>query len=518
MDFSSHPLTPDTLFIVLGNQLFPPAWLGDRVSQNVFFMAEDRGLCTYVRHHQQKLLLFLAAMRSYAEELGERGADLHYERFEDQGPGPLQASYEVKLERFIRGKGFTRLVMWEVEDHFFETRIGAFADAQGLELEFLPSPMFVTPREAFEAYLEDANDRPGGRIQLAKFYQWQRRRLDVLMDDGGPVGGHWSFDQDNRKKLPKKQAVPQTAWATPTRHVADVRAVIAKHFADHPGTLPEGGAFWLPTTRGQALQWLQAFLNERFALFGPYEDALSGRDPVLFHSVLSPMMNLGLLTPDEIVKRAVEHARECGTAMNSLEGFVRQVIGWREFVRGVYHRHDQEQSSRNFFGHERTLKPCWYDGTTGLPPLDDAITKARDLGWQHHIERLMVMGNLMTLAQIHPHDAHRWFMEMFVDSSDWVMGPNVYGMGLFSDGGMFATKPYICGSNYLIKMSDHYKKGEPWCDVVDGLYWGFVDRNRGFFEGNHRLSMMPRSLDKLEAGRKARIFAAADQWADEVTG
>ena len=190
-------------------------------------------------------------------------------------------------------------------------------------------------------------------------------------------------------------------------------------------------------------------------MFGPYEDALSGRDPVLFHSVLSLMMNLGLITPAEIVERAVAHACEHGVPMNSLEGFVRQVIGWREFVRGVYHRFDEEQSSRNHWGHERKLKDCWFDGTTGLPPLDDAIAKARDLGWQHHIERLMVMGNLLTLTQVHPREAHRWFMEMFVDSSDWVMGPNVYGMGIFSDGGIFATKPYICGSNYLIKMSDH---------------------------------------------------------------
>lgn len=503
----------DTLFVALGNQLFPPEQLGDHLGDAAFFMAEDHGLCTYVRHHRQKIVLFLAAMRAYADELRKRGAALHYDRLDDQTPAALRASYETKLERFCQGKGFKRMVMWEVEDHFFEKRMVDFADAQGLELEFLPSPMFVTPREEFEAYLEVAKEKP----YMAKFYERQRRRLDVLMDGAEPEGGQWSFDHDNRKKLPKKQAVPETAWATPTEHVAAVRGLVAKHFDDHPGALPNDGAFWLPTTRRQALAWLRAFLDDRFDLFGPYEDALSGRDPVLFHSVLSPMMNLGLITPAEIVERAVAHAREHGVPMNSLEGFVRQVIGWREFVRGVYHRFDEEQSSRNHWGHERKLKDCWFDGTTGLPPLDDAIAKARDLGWQHHIERLMVMGNLLTLTQVHPREAHRWFMEMFVDSSDWVMGPNVYGMGIFSDGGIFVTKPYICGSNYLIKMSDCYKKGEPWCDVVDGLYWGFVERNRAFFEGNYRLSMMPRSLDKLDGERKKRIFAAAEAWVDEVT-
>ena len=503
----------DTLFVVLGNQLFPPAELGEHLGSAAFFMAEDLGLCTYVRHHQQKILLFLAAMRSYADELRERGAELHYERLDEQKGAARRAAYETKLERFCKGRGFKRMVMWEVEDHFFEERMYAFADGHGLVIEFLPSPMFVTPREEFEAYLEKAKDKP----YMARFYQRQRQRLDVLMaENGEPAGGQWSFDHDNRKKLPKKEAVPETAWATPTGHVADVRKLVEEQFADHPGTLPDEGGFWLPTTRRQSLAWLRAFLDERFEKFGDYEDALSNRDPVLFHSVLSPMMNLGLITPAEIVERAVAHAGEHGTPLNSLEGFVRQIIGWREFIRGVYHRFDEEQTERNHWGHTRKLKPCWWDGTTGLPPLDDAIAKARDYGWQHHIERLMVMGNLLNLVGAHPHEAHRWFMEMFVDSSDWVMGPNVYGMGLMSDGGIFATKPYICGSNYLVKMSDGYKKSDPWCDVVDGLYWGFVERHRAFFEGNHRLSMMPRSLDKLKPERKERIFAAAEKWTAEV--
>ena len=406
------------------------------------------------------------------------------------------------------------MVMWEVEDHFFEQRMYDFADAQGLELEFLSSPMFVTPREEFEAYLDDASEKPF----MAKFYERQRRRLDVLMDGKDPEGGQWSFDHDNRKKLPKKQPVPETAWATPTEHVADVRAVITKHFDDHPGVLPDEGGFWLPTTRRQALAWLRAFLDERFELFGPYEDALSNRDPVLFHSVLSPTMNLGLITPAEIVERAVDHAREHDVPMNSLEGFrAGRSSAGASLSAGCTTASTKSSRRGTFSSTRKSLKPCWFDGTTGLPPLDDAIVKARDLGWQHHIERLMVMGNLLTLAQIHPHEAHRWFMEMFVDSSDWVMGPNVYGMGIFSDGGIFATKPYICGSNYLIKMSDGYKKGEPWCDVVDGLYWSFVDRNRSFFEGNYRLSMMPRSLDKLDAERKKRVFAAAEAWVTKVT-
>ena len=194
---------------------------------------------------------------------------------------------------------------------------------------------------------------------------------------------------------------------------------------------------------------------------------------------------------------------------------MRQVIGWREFVRGIYREYSEMQEATNFWGHERELAESWYDGTTGILSLDDTIRTALALGWAHHIPRLMVLGNLMTLCEIRPQAAHRWFMEMFIDSSEWVMGPNVYGMGLFSDGGIFATKPYICGSNYLLKMSDN-PKGD-WCDTVDGLYWRFIDRHRRFFSENPRLALMPRALDRLDRQRRARIFAAAEAFIQQNT-
>lgn len=517
----------ETLVVVLGNQLFPFAEFKQAgLREARFFMAEDVGLCTYVKHHQQKIVLFLAAMRSHADDLRSNGCDVHYESLGDQSGPELQTKYETKLSRFAEGKGIERLVMFEVEDKFFEERIEAIAQEQGWELEFLASPMFVTPREEFEDYLGSSGKRPF----MAKFYERQRKRLDILVDaDGNPAGGQWSFDGDNRKKLPKKVEVPKTQWAKPTEHVEAVIKLVAERFGDHPGVLESrpaesllgesetDGAFWLPTTRRQALAWLRDFLDDRFRDFGPYEDALSERDDVLFHSALSPMMNLGLLTPNEIIERALEHANENDIPLNSLEGFVRQIIGWREFIRGIYQNYDAKQSKKNFWNHTRKLKPCWYDATTGLPPLDDAIDKARRLGWTHHIERLMVLANLMNLCEVLPADAHRWFMEMFVDSSDWVMGPNVYGMGLMSDGGLFATKPYICGSNYLVKMSDSYKKSDDWCETMDGLYWRFVDKHRDFFAGNARLSMMLGTLNKMDDQRKHRIFTKAGQFIERVT-
>jgi deoxyribodipyrimidine photolyase-related protein len=354
---------------------------------------------------------------------------------------------------------------------------------------------------------------------MADFYRWQRQRLDLLVRDGEPEGGQWSFDPENRKSLPKKLAIPVLRTAEPTAHVREVAALVHERFADHPGEL-DVARWWLPTTRAQALAHLRDFLEQRLELFGPYEDALSERDPFLFHSALTPALNLGLVTPDEVIAQALAFAKERALPIASVEGFVRQIIGWREFVRGVYRECSERQEQSNFFGHHRRLTSHWHDGTTGLLPLDLAIRKVRRWGWTHHIERLMVLGNLMTLCEIEPADAHRWFMEMYVDSSDWVMGPNVYGMGTFADGGVFATKPYLCGSNYLLKMSDYGKPraGEAdWCAIMDGLYWRFIDKHRGFFAGQARLGRTVELLDRMDGARRATIFAAAETFLARVT-
>lgn len=471
------------------------------------FMAEDIGLCTYVRHHQQKLVLFLAAMRSYRDELLARRFDVRYETLADE-------SYEAKLLRWVRTHKITALRTWEIEDKFFEQRLHEFADSQNLELEFIPSPMFLTTREQFHDW------RASHRLFMADFYRWQRQRLGILVEARGqPTGGQWSFDADNRKALPRKLGLPLLRTAPATAHVRDVIHVVRDRFGDHPGELDEK-RWWLPTTRAKALDHLQDFLENRLELFGPYEDALTDRDPFVFHSVLTPSLNLGLITPAEVIEKTLRVATDRKLPIASVEGFVRQVIGWREFIRGVYREYSEQQEASNFFGAQRRLTKHWYDGTTGLLPLDLAIRKAHRWGWTHHIERLMVLGNLMTLCEIEPTDAHRWFMEMYVDSSDWVMGPNVYGMGTFADGGMFATKPYLCSSNYLLKMSDYGKPraGETdWCEIMDGLYWRFVDRHREFFAGQARLGHVVALLDRMDARRRQQISIAAEEFLARVT-
>ncbi len=488
--------------VVLGNQLFPPDCLDD-CRDAVVFMAEDVGLCTYVRHHQQKIVLFLAAMRSYADELREAGFDVCYFALDAE-----EGSYEDRLACVVDELECTELVHFEVEDKPMEGRLVDFCEQRSLERTELPSPMFLAPRDDFRSFADDRS-----RLLMGDYYRRQRQRTGILVDqDGKPEGGKWSFDEANRKKLPKNVEPPEIAAAPRTRHVDDVIDIVEQHFGDHPG---DAADFWWPTTRKQARDWLQRFLDERLAQFGPYEDAISQRSATVFHSVLSPSLNIGLLTPGEVIDAVLERHAAGDLPIESIEGFVRQLLGWREFVRGVYRVHGDKQESTNFWRHERKLTDDWYRGTTGIAPLDDAIKISLRLGWAHHIQRLMVIGNLMTLCEIRPGAAWRWFMELYVDSSEWVMGPNVYGMGIFSDGGLFATKPYICGSNYILKMSD-YGKGD-WCPTVDGLYWRFIDRHRDFFASNPRLALMPRALDRLDEDRRREIFDAAEAFLEQFT-
>jgi len=224
---------------------------------------------------------------------------------------------------------------------------------------------------------------------------------------------------------------------------------------------------------------------------------------------------MGLITPQDVIEKTFIYHERKQFPLNSLEGFIRQVIGWREFIRGIYNLKGRDESNGNFWNHDRFLTKDWYEGTTGITPLDDTIKDCVNYGYTHHIPRLMIIANIMNLSRIHPAEIYKWFMEMFVDSADWVMTPNVYGMGTFADGGLFATKPYSCGSNYILKMSN-YKKGE-WCETLDGLYWSFISDNELFFKKNPRLSIICNSLNRMDPKRKEIIFNKANNFINEKT-
>jgi deoxyribodipyrimidine photolyase-related protein len=482
------------LVLVLGNQLFDPKLLRDKKlnpKSTVFFMREDQEFATYFKFHKHKLIFFFAAMRTYKDELIESGFEVHYESLSSSTNKNQAASYEFSLGEFLLKNKVETVSLYEVEDKFFEKRLIQFFKESKVEVKLWQSPMFLTSRPLFSTYLKSSR-----KPFMKTFYEQQRKRLKILVEDDKPVGGAWSFDTENRLALPKDKKTPPLPFVKHDKTTLNVVKLVSNAFSDHPGKAED---FWLPVDRKQARKWLATFLEERLYDFGPYEDALSPKSEFVFHSVLTPFLNCGLLTPQEVVKATLDFAKKSDIPLSSLEGFIRQIIGWREFIRGIYQNYSEKQESLNFWKHTNKLSPKWYNGDTGIPPLDETIRRVLKRGYAHHVERLMVVGSLMLLLEIDPHEAHRWFMEMFIDSSDWVMGPNVYGMALFSDGGIFATKPYICGSNYLRKMGG-YSKGE-WCDGVDGLYWGFIRKHENYFVKNPRLSMMARASQKISKDR-----------------
>ena len=493
------------LFFLLGNQLFSEKYLEKFRKDHIFFMAEDYQLCTYEKHHKQKILLFLSAMRSHADKLKKNKFKIEYSSIEDKS---FKSDYIEKLKKIIKTQKISEVSSFEIEDKFFEKKISHFFKKEKIKWIVIQTPMFLNSRENFKKYLSKSK-----KPFMAVFYKETRRELNILMKkDGNPEGGKWSFDDENRNKLPKNITIPKFPKINETTHTKKLKPIIEKVFKDHPGNTKE---FWFATEYEDVVKLLNFFIKEKSNLFGDYEDAVDQKDNILFHSALSPYINLGLITPEFIVKKILEFHHKYNIRLNSLEGYIRQVIGWREFMRGIYQSYSDEMETGNFFKHNRKMKKSWYEGSTGLPPLDHAINNALNYGWSHHIERLMILSNIMNLCEIKPTIVYKWFMEMFVDSSDWVMVPNVYGMGLFSDGGIFATKPYICGSSYFMKMMD-FKKGD-WCNTMDGLYWRFIDRNRKFFLKNPRLSMMVRIFDKMKTDRKKLILSAADKFIKQNT-
>ena len=496
-------MSPKPLFIILGNQLFPLNEINS-YKDSYFFMAEDFELCTYEKHHKHKLILFLSSMRKYSSELKSKKVNVTYYQFNKKN---INLTYEDKLSEFIKSKNISEINMFEVEDKFFEKRILRFCKKNNIKINFLESPMFLNTRSDFKKYLSKVK-----KPFMATYYKQQRIEKNILMNGDKPIGEKWSFDEENRKKIPDNFPIPSLPNFTEDSVVKDVKKTVDDFFPNHPGDV---SSYWLGSSRKDALKALDVFIKDKIINFGDYEDAVKKNAPFLLHSVLSPYLNVGLITPKEIIKKILDTGKNKKIPLNSLEGFIRQVIGWREFMRGIYQNYDDKLENTNFFNHQRKLTDDWYNGTTGIDPIDDAIKDVNKYGYAHHIIRLMHLSNVMTLSQLHPKEIYKWFMEMFVDSSDWVMSPNVFGMGTFSDGGIFSTKPYICGSNYIIKMSN-YKKGN-WSDIIDGLYWNFIHTNKDILVKNPRMGMVMMSYRKLKEDRKDYLLKIANEFIDKKT-
>jgi len=431
--------------------------------------------------HKQKLVLHRASIAAYASGLARAGVA--------ENPGGEKIDGVAWLNAAI-SKKTTDLHYCDPVDDIVERRLIDMAGKRNIKLHRYPSPNFLTPGDFLNKHTGGETKRPF----MARFYQAQRRRMNLLLEsDDSPVGGQWSFDAENRRKLPKNAAVPFPPGTIANDWVHDAIRHVEARFPHHPG---QTDGFRWAVTHEDARIWMEAFFHERFEHFGIYEDAISRDHAFINHSALTPMLNIGLLDPGDMVETALKSAsKDPNIPLNSLEGFIRQIIGWREFMCGIYRFRGTGIRNSNFWNCERPMPAAFYDGTTGIPPVDRVIRQVLREGWCHHIERLMVLGNFMLLCRLRPDDVYRWFMELFVDSYDWVMVPNVYGMSQFADGGTFTTKPYISGSNYILKISDEPKG--TWCGVWDGLFWSFIGDHAEFFLRNPRLSMMARNWERM---------------------
>lgn len=447
--------------------------------------------------HTHKLVLHRAAMRRFEAELQGRG---HATTYVESRAGTTTHDQLVAL---LAEVGADELSVYDVVDDWLDRDLRRVARAADVDLDRLETPAFLTTDEQVRAQFRDRQPR------MAKFYTWQRRRLDVLVEGDQPVGGRWSYDDENRSPWPRKDppAVPELPRLRRDDHVREAIAWVAAEFPDNPGD-PE--AFRWPTSHGQARRWLERFCEDRLTGFGPWEDAIATDETWLFHSALSPMINCGLLDPRDVLTTVLDHAASYDVPLNSLEGFVRQLIGWREYMRGAYVTRGRAMRTRNRLGLTRDLDPGWWDGTTGLLPVDTVVARVLEHGWCHHIERLMVLGNAMLLLRTDPDEVHEWFSALFVDAYDWVMVPNVYAMSQFAVAEEMTTKPYVSGSNYLRKMSD--LPTGAWTLAWDALYWQFVDDYRDGFAANPRTSMAVRSLERMKGERRRELRDEARRW------
>lgn len=443
-----------------------------------------------LKFHKQKLVLHRASMQFYVNELSETGMNINY----------IEYNADKTITDILGEINAENIICVDPTDYLLERRLRKYT---GDNLTLLDSPLFINTREDNEQYLSD------GKLFMQEFYKFQRRRLNILMDDDKPTGGKWSFDDENRKKVPKSHYpdIPNNPGTRINDYISDAIKYVEEKFPNNYGNLD---SFSYAINRQQALTVLRDFCNERLHLFGDYEDAIVKDRSQLYHSMLSPYLNIGLITPMEVVNKVLEHTKEHDIKINNTEGIIRQIIGWREFIRMVYEQHGTDMRTENQWNHRRHISDPWYAGNTGIDPIDTTISKTLNTAYAHHIERLMVMGNFMFLCKLKPDHIYNWFMEMYIDAYDWVMVPNVYGMTQSTQKGLMTTKPYISGSNYIKKMSD-YKNG-PWADVWDALYWNMIIENLDELVANGRMHFVTARAKKFTAQEKKDYKDRAEEF------
>ena len=484
-----------SLNLVFPHQLFAESPLVENGGEVV--LIEEYLFFRHYQFHKQKIAFHRASMKSYAHYLKDIGVKVRYIASDEK-----LSDIRLFLEN-LSGQNITEIHIIDPVDDWLEKRIRK--GTKDMKLKVSESPLFLNTADELSTFFR--SDKKS--YFQTTFYKQQRKKRKILLEaEEQPVGGKWTYDAENRKKYPREKTPPAIRHPKTNDFWKEAIEYTEKHFNNNPGHLTEDPIY--PISHREAEVWLDQFLEVRFHDFGAYEDAIVKEQTFLNHSVLSPLLNVGLLRPQDIIDKCISHAEKEDIPISSTEGFIRQIIGWREFMRGMYLAKGAYSRTKNFWNFKRKIPGCFYDGTTGIDPVDDSIQKVLDTGYCHHIERLMVLGNFMLLCEFDPDEVYQWFMELFIDAYDWVMVPNVYGMSQFADGGTFATKPYIGGSNYIRKMSD-YRKGD-WEKTWDGLFWRFIDQHQEFFKSNQRTSMLYHSYKRMPQQKQKQHLDRAEEF------
>jgi deoxyribodipyrimidine photolyase-related protein len=492
------------VILILGDQLSPDirALREADKDRDVILMAEVGDEASYVPHHPKKIAFLFAAMRKFAVKLGQDGWNVRYTKLDD----PANAgSIAGEILRACEAAGAEECLATEPG----EFRLIDSLEEMPIPVHIFPDDRFLCSHAEFDAWAEGRKE-----LRMEYFYREMRRKTGLLMDGDKPEGGKWNYDHDNRKPPPGSvDAAPMQF--TPDETVEEVLALVEARFETNFGTLRP---FWFATDTGQARRALSHFIKSALPRFGDFQDAMMVGERFLYHSILSMYLNAGLLSWQEICTAAEQAYRDGHAPLNAVEGFIRQIIGWREYMRGIYFREGPDYTRRNTLNHQRKLPGFYWNADTSMTCLSEAVAQTRDEAYAHHIQRLMVTGNFALLAGIDPHEIHQWYLAVYADAYEWVEAPNVIGMSQFADGGIVGSKPYVSGGNYINKMSDYckgcaydvkVKTGEGACPF-NYLYWAFLDRHKDRFGKNPRMAQMYRTWMRMSEEKRADTLRSAE--------
>ncbi|MCI5046203.1 MAG: cryptochrome/photolyase family protein [Aquisalinus sp.] len=503
-----------SLRLILGDQLTRSITsLEDYQDGDLILMAEVKSEATYVKHHKQKILFLFSAMRHFAQALEEDGLNVTYIQYDDpENAGSLGG----EIDKVLQKKAFDRLIVTECGEWRLSEEIKTWERRFDLDIEIREDKRFICTLPEFNKW---AVERKALRMEY--FYREMRQKTGLLMNGDEPAGKQWNFDADNRKKLPKDYSLPVRPEIKQTDIIRSVIKLVEEHFSDHFGNAE---MCHYAVTRDGALRELDWFVEEALPNFGDYQDAMATGEDFLHHSKLSAYLNAGLLTAMEVCRAAEEAWEEGRAPLNAVEGFIRQIIGWREYVRGLYWREMPDYAKLNFFGAKKALPDFYWTGDTKMHCISEAVRNTRDHAYAHHIQRLMITGNFALLAGISPDAINEWYLIVYADAYEWVELPNTHGMAIYADGGVMASKPYAASGSYINRMSNYCKScsykvtgktGDDACPF-NYLYWNFIEENRDKLEGNGRMGLVFKNLDRKSEDERKDIKQSARKFLQSI--